>query len=112
MKLSRNLVIKKIDSIFGKKNRKKILNILDMYGTGNTEPFKEQVQLASLKLCQENMDKLKKIIAHAKVDHYDIIFPAEEPNLYSLEKIANQSADEIARIQEEDRKQYLDWLNE
>jgi len=111
MEFTRELVIKKIEQIFPKKDKVRILSILDMYGITKNEPFRERVQLAALKLSEGKEEELLKHIKHAKVDHYDIIFPAEEPNFYGISMGMSRITDEEKRIlQEKDRKQYLDWL--
>lgn len=114
MHVSRKLVIKKVSQIFPKKDRKRIMNILDLYGVGRYEPARDRVQLAVLKLCEGREENVHKLVALAKIDYCeDILWPAEEPNLTVIaDNMPNMSEEEIRELQEKDRKQYLDWLKE
>ena len=114
MEFTRELVIKKINQIFPKKDLVRILDILDLYGVNQYEPVRERVQLAVLKLCEGKEDEVRKLIELAKIDHCeDVLWPAEEPFLSKIKRIdiIKMSEEEIKRIQEKDRKQYLGWLN-
>ena len=108
MKFTRDLVIKKVNQIFPKEDRERILSILDKC----TYPFKERLQLAVLKLCEGKEDNVRKLIKLAEIDHpRDILWPAEEPNLTAAaDKMPNMTKKEIEELQEKDHKQYLDWL--
>lgn len=111
MEFTIDLVIKKVDKIFPKKDRERILTILDTYNY----PSKERVQLAVLKLCEGKEENVRKLIELAIIDHpRDVLWPAEEPNLSKIDgiKITKMTKEEIEAVREKDRKQYFDWLNE
>lgn len=112
MEYTRELVYKKVSQLFPEQDRERIMDILNWYGHGACQPAKESVQLAVLKLAQNNEEKIRKLIDLALVDRpEDVLWPAEEPNFSAVKDVASLAEEEIKRIQEKDRKQYLDWLN-
>jgi len=113
MEYTRDLVIRKAKQTFPNANINYIMESLDLYGQVDQETSRERVQLAILKLCEGDYDKFVKHIHHAKLDSRDILWPAEEPNLTAVARnLPKMSEEEIKKLQDLDRKQYQDWLNE
>lgn len=112
MKYTRDMVLKILSRYYSQNDINRIMKILDEYGSESWQPAKERVQLAIIKLSQGDEYKLRKNVEHAKIDCDDILWPAEEPNLTAALDLASLTQEEIQRLQDVDRKQYLDWLNE
>lgn len=101
-----------LNKYYSGKDINRIMDILDTYGGEPWQPDKERVQLAILKLSQGNEGTLKNNLEHAKIDCSDILWLAEEPNLTAAsDKLPELTQEEIQKLQDMDRKQYLDWLN-
>lgn len=112
MEFTRKLVLKKVKQLFSNDSTGQIMEILDQYGIEQHEVSRERVQLAALRLCQGNEEKLRKHIEHARIDRRDIVRIAEEPNLTKLfVNLPNMKEDEIKRLEDKDREEYLSWLN-
>jgi len=113
IKFSRELVLKKVRAIFSQEKHKEIIEILDLYGTGQYEHSIERVQLAILKICGGKEERVRELVKLAKIDFPEpIIWPAEEPNFHAVRNKTKLTQEEIQKLQEIDRKQYLGWLND
>lgn len=113
IKYTRELVIRKVKQAFSVKQFENIMRILDQYGSGQHEAEKERLQLAALKLCQGNEEKLKNDIEYAKrIDQRDIIRLAEYPRSNSATpNFPDMKSEDIKKLEEQDLQEYLDWLN-
>lgn len=109
---SRETVIAKIRRIFPRRDPEDILALLDEYGADSSEPERDRVHLAILKICQEQGGSgLERLIRKAKTDYRDMLAWAEYPGQMSAEWQSGSPA-ERKRIIAEDRRQYDAWLNE
>lgn len=79
IKYTRELVISKAKQTLPNYDISEIMHILDAYGKEDYEREKKRVQLAILKLCEGDLEKLKKMVEWAKVDYRDVFCPAEYP---------------------------------
>lgn len=77
IKYTKKHIIQSIQSIFPNQNQRKILKLLNLYGTEYHESEKERVQLAILKLSNGNIEELQKQIKLAKTDYRDVLSSAE-----------------------------------
>lgn len=104
IKYSRNKVNSKILKCFPNVKLETITNNLDSYKS--TKP--ERVHLAILKLCNNDIEKLKELVTTANNDFRDVIawaeYPEESKNPFSYNN------EELEEIRERDLQQYLQWL--
>lgn len=108
---SRETVIAKIRRIFPRRDPEDVLALLDEYGADPTEPERDRVHLAILKICQEQGGSgLERLIRKAKIDYRDMLAWAEYPGQMSA-GWESTSPPERTRIIGEDRRQYEEWLN-
>jgi hypothetical protein len=110
-KPSRKLVLSKIEHVFPESERAAVLQVLDRYGLGPNEPERERVQLAILKVCGGDQEQLRLALDNAKSDFRDVLAWAEYPGaMRNMGPSSADSSSKLARIDEEDRQQYIDWL--
>jgi hypothetical protein len=78
-----------------------VLSALNEYGLAAHEHERERVQLAILKLCNGDEDKLLHYVSAAKADYRDVLMWADEPppspeqmaaDIAAVEHILNQSS--------------------
>jgi hypothetical protein len=107
---TRALLLAKIAKVFPDRDTDEILAILDRYGTGKHEQEPAWVQLAVLKLCdEEGRDDPAHYIDVAKQDFRDVLAWAEYPNL--MRRPANINPKERAALEDRDMAQYRAWLD-
>ncbi|MDQ3063971.1 MAG: hypothetical protein M3R14_14090 [Acidobacteriota bacterium] len=109
-----DLVVAKIKQCFPSfpnKEQEKIMAILVLYGKESYECETERVQIAVLKLSDGDLEKLRENVDAAKNDYRDILAFAEYPEQMSRDTWKMSDKEEVKRIQERDRLQYLNWLN-
>ena len=108
MEATRQLVVKKVEQMFHPNNIDEVKNILDLY----SGPESERVHLALLKLSDGRLDKLRLDLRAAQTDYRDVVAPAEYPKeLQQYGKISNMTPQKAQSIRDEDKRQYLEWLN-
>jgi hypothetical protein len=107
---TRDLVIAKVNRCFRYDGETKILEILDLYGNQSVETARGRVQIAMLKLCEGNLEKLQKLVRDAQADYRNVLAWAEYPEAMKKDTWKMTDKEEVARIRARDRKQYLDWL--
>jgi replication-associated recombination protein RarA len=99
---TKDLILAKIKQTFPNEEPEKIFSIL-----GRND---ERTQLAVLKLSEGDLEEMQRLLEVAKADWRDVLAWAEYP-----EEMKNDTwkmdAEEVKRIRERDRQQYLDWLN-
>jgi hypothetical protein len=106
---TRALVIEKIGQVFPEREVADVLPLLDRYGAANHHRDKERVQLAILKLCdEEGCDDPTAYVETACADYRDVLAWAESPNL-SRTAICKDPV-EREKLLARDRAQYLAWL--
>ncbi len=84
--------------------------ILVLYGKESYESETERVQIAVLKLSDGDLEKLRENVKAAKNNYRDILAFAEYPEQMSRDTWRMSDKEEVKRIQERDRRQYLNWL--
>jgi len=106
---TRAMVIARIARVFPDRDVDEILAILDRYGAGRREQERDRVQLAILKLCDEDgRDDPASYVEMAKQDFRDVLAWAESPNLMRRTFIKDPA--KRARLKERDEAQYRKWL--
>jgi hypothetical protein len=111
-KASRKLVLSKIEDVFPDAERASVLQMLDRYGLVPHEPERERVQLAILKLCEGDKEQLRLAVDDAKSDFRDVLAWAEYPGqMRNMGPSSTDDSGHLARIDEQDRQQYIDWMN-
>ena len=88
-----------------------LMALLDSYGTEEHEGEKERVQLAILKLCDEdNLDDPSRYVDAAKRDYRDVLAWAEYPNQMKADPLGELPPSDHRNIVELDKRQYEEWL--
>jgi len=106
---TRALVIEKIGRVFPERKAADVLAVLDRYGWESHHRERDRVQLAILKLCdEEGRDDATGYIEAACVDYRDVLAWAESPNLIKRPPIDDER--ERARLIAADAAQYRAWL--
>jgi hypothetical protein len=107
---TRELVIEKIHQVFPDREATEVLAILDRYGAEDYHREKERVQLAILKLCDEEARNDPTVyVEAARADYRDVLAWAESPNLFKSPHIKDPQKRE--RLVAEDKAQYRAWLD-
>ncbi len=106
-----DLVIAKVKQFFPNEEQEKIMATLALYGKESYERETQRVQIAVLKLSGGDLEKLRENVDAAKNDYRDMLALAEYPEQTSRVTWKMGNKEEVKRIQERDRRQYLDWLN-
>lgn len=89
-----------------------VMKILGDYGTEKWHRFRTDVQLAALKLADGNLDRLRSLMASARRDFRDVLYPSNFPSLKKAQaNFLGLSPEEQSRIRDNDRQQYEEWLN-
>lgn len=86
------------------------MGILDLYGKESHEQGKARVQIAILKLSGGDLENLRAYVEIAISDYRDVLAYAEYPEEMSKNTWKMSDKEEVNRIQERDRQQYIDWL--
>jgi len=107
---NRDLVIAKAKQCFPNEDHGKIMGILDLYGQESHEREIERVQIAILKLSGGDLESLRAHVEIAKSDFRDVLAYAEFPEEMSKYNWKISDKEEMKRIRERDRQQYIDWL--
>ena len=107
-------LIEKIQTYWPEDNRQEIIDLLDQYGVESYEKEVTRVQLAILKLCQGDRSQLQTLVKTAKTDYRDILAWAEYPEelKFGFIELKKMPAEEVKKIRQRDREQFLQWLNE
>ena len=107
---TRALLRAKIAQVFPDRDAAEILAVLDRYGTEPHEPEPDRVQLAILKLCdEEGHDDPMHYVEAAKQDFRDVLAWAEYPN--QMRRPATIAPKERAKLMRRDEAQYRAWLD-
>jgi hypothetical protein len=106
----RDLVIAKAKQCFPNEDQGKVMGILDLYGEESHWREKERVQIAILKLSGGDLENLRAYAEIAKSDFRDVLASAEFPEEMSKKAWNMSDKEEVKRIRERDRQQYIDWL--
>lgn len=102
-------VLAKITVVFPDREPQTVLAILDRYGTERHEQEQRRVQMAVLKLCDEDASPdLERAVKDAKQDFRDVLVWAESPNLSARSATADPRKKQ--RLAAKDEAQYLAWL--
>jgi hypothetical protein len=109
-----NRVLRKIKQMWPDADPQEIMDLLDEYGTEDFETGVERVQLAVLKLCKGDRDRLPDLVEMAKTDWRDVLAHAEYPEESKTDpvKMQNLPKDKARSIRRRDRDQYEKWLEE
>jgi hypothetical protein len=108
-KPTRVLVMQIVRRVFLGREPADVLAVLDRYGTESYHRERERVQLAILKLCEEEgRDDPAAYVDAACADYRDVLAWAESPNL-SRKAVCTDPA-ERKKLIAEDRAQYQAWL--
>jgi hypothetical protein len=67
-------ILTAIDQGFAPGDRETVLELLDRYGTGPSEPERERVQWAVLQQSNGELDRVRRLIEAAKQDHRDVLW--------------------------------------
>lgn len=91
--------------------RAEATRILQQYGSSSTEPERDRVRLAILKLAGADLAQIQTAVVAAKEDYEDTLSWAEAPRATQLlmanRKIPSAQKPQIAA---QDRQQYDNWL--
>jgi hypothetical protein len=111
-RITRGKVREKVAQYWPDEDPEEIMGVLDQYGVTRFEGGRARVQLAILKLCEGQRDRLPELVRMAKRDYRDVLAYAEYPEQMRLGFVErrNLSPEELRAIKERDRKQYLEWL--
>ena len=109
MTATRELVLSIIKRDFPTEDTEAVIARLDAYGKEPHERERERVHLAVLRLSEGDSAKLLYWIDIAKQDYRDALAWAEYPS--QMRAPVNADPDQVKRISQEDRKQYLAWLS-
>ena len=108
---NRQRVRAKIRQVFPGRQVADIMAELDRYGVAGHERERTRVQLAILKLCEEQgLDDPSYYVEQAKQDYRDVIAWAEYPNRMRTDAGRALSQADRDRLAETDLQQYRDWL--
>ena len=107
---SRSLVTAKIRQVFPACDETEMLARLDRYEGDGNETHRSRVQLAILKLCdEEGLSDPTRTIEAAKRDARDVLAWAEYPASFKAPR--DLPPEDRDRLREWDRRQYEDWLS-
>ena len=107
---SRALVWRKVRSVLPAVPSEDAIRALDQY----CGPERERVQLATLKLSEGRLDRLRHFVEAAIQDYRDVLAWAEYPREISIaaSELLRMGTEEIATLRDQDRREYLRWLQE
>ncbi len=110
-------VLRLIRRDFPEENPSELLAALSRYGTEKYHSEKHRVHAAILKLSNGNRERVDHFVQNAMNDFRDILMPAELPDYSNLmfglgpREFAKRPIEEIKAIAQNDRDQYIKWLN-
>jgi len=114
MEYTREMVLRKVRQLFASPEPSAVLAILDGYGSQSYEWEPARVHLGILKLCAGRLDQLPGLVALAKSDPRDVIAYAESEG--EMRHFNNSrrtlSAQKMQAIRHQDRRQWLEWLQQ
>ena len=106
---TRALVIDKIGRVFPEREGAEVLALLDRYGAAGHHRDRDRVQLAILKLCdEEGRADPAAYVEAACADYRDVLAWAESPNLFKSSLATDPK--ERERLIAADEAQYRAWL--
>jgi len=109
-KATREAVIEKIRQVFPEREVADVLAHLDRYGAEDYHRERERVQLAILKLCdEEGRADPADYVEAACGDYRDVLAWAESPHL--MGRTHCEDAQERERLIAQDEAQYRAWLD-
>lgn len=92
--------------------RSEISSILNTYGRADWQAEGPRVKLAILKLSNGKPAQIRYYTVQACRDYRDILATAETPKQLANPYVRKNDPELYARLGEEDRKQYEDWIRE
>jgi len=109
----RERILRRIRRMWPGEDHRKIVGLLERYGSEKHEKDPERVQLALLKLSEGNFDSLPELVKMAKSDWQDVIAMAESPEEMRTGPVAmkRMARSESDSLRSRDRKQYSDWIS-
>ncbi len=112
MTFTREQVRAKARMVFADKDLDAVMADLDAYGTEPHEANRERVQLAILKLSEEQkLGSPTSYVDAAKQDFRDVLAWAEYPSQMDAGPNSGCDPDGARRNRELDEQQYQDWLH-
>jgi hypothetical protein len=121
-KLSRELVLKKLASIFPEPAiAKQALRSLDKYGKKEFQIKPDLVHLAILKLSGGELWRLRELVRTAQDDFRDVLYPAQSPEYFQMQRAnpirygglkakKKTSEAKIAAMEKRDHDQWTAWI--
>jgi hypothetical protein len=108
--ICRALVWRKVRSVLPGIRCEDAIRALDEY----CGPERERVQLATLKLSEGRLDRLRHYVEAAIQDYRDVLAWAEYPREISIaaSESLKMGTEEIAALRDQDRREYLAWLQD
>ncbi|MBN2721107.1 MAG: hypothetical protein JXR72_08400 [Proteobacteria bacterium] len=92
--------------------RSEIESIMDTYGRADWQPEGPRVKLAILKLSSGKPAQIRYFTVQACRDYREILAAAETPGQLANPYARKNDPGLYARLEEEDRKQYEEWIRE
>ncbi len=112
MAYSREQVRAKARVVFPNRDLDAVMAELDVYGAEPDEPDRERVQLAILKLSEEQkLDSPASYVDAAKQDYRDVLAWAEYPSQMDAGPNTGTDPTGVQRNRELDEQQYQAWLS-
>jgi hypothetical protein len=104
-------VLAKVRAVFPAAEQERVLEALGKI-QGDSPEGQVRTQLAVLKLADGHTDRVLELVTLARSDFRDVVAPAEYPQQTTLgfASYAGLPEAERARLAQEDRAQYLAWL--
>ncbi len=111
--INRGLVMEKVRQLFPSEDFEEALAILDDYGSEDYHLWKEEVQLAVLKMSNGKLERLRGSMKTARGDYRDVIVTAREPNQFRLQMTSktNPTDEEYEIAERQDEEQWESWMN-
>ena len=111
-RISRKKVLEIIARYWPDVDPDEIIKILDGYGLERYEQGRNRVQIAILKLCAGQIERLPELVKMAKTDYRDVLAYAEYPEEMKIGFVGMNklSPEEALSVRRRDREQYLSWL--
>jgi hypothetical protein len=111
-RISRHKVLEIIARYWPDADPDEITKILETYGLESYEQGRNRVQLAILKLCEGQIERLPELVKMAKTDYRDVLAYAEYPDEMKLGfvEMSKLTPDEARAVRQRDREQYQRWL--
>lgn len=111
MTVPSDLVVKVVIRLFGSNGTERVLHSLKKCSAEVPVAERDRVQLAVLKLCDEDSTRnLDRWAVAAQTDYRDVLLWAECPGEASADARARLSSKELRAYRAADRGQYAAWL--